>query len=257
MTSVRTKSSKRKVKALIRSLPKNLRGAKTLWVRIGLTALKLIHEAFLVKAKGGTDAAGLSWPPLAPSTIAYKRRHPGFNRRTGNFTRGRLPGSRARSAFAPSWILTQKQRDRWWSLYGGFLSRYKGDKAHAAATAWSILKAEGARTIMGVYGGAKVDILIDLGLLEESLRPGAQPDQATASPPRVVRQVFKVGGNAVTVGTRRKWAWTHHKGIPGRLPQRKLWPDSSDWPSDWWGEILKEARAAVKEHLIHTLKGVP
>lgn len=257
MTDIRVKMSKRKVKAAIRRLPKDVRSAKAVWVRIGLTALQFIKEAFLVKAQGGADAAGEKWKPLSPFTIAYKRRHPGFNRRTGNFTKGRLPGSKARAAFAPSWMLTAKQRTRWWSLYGGLLRRYKGDKAHAAATAWSILKSEGARTIMGVYGNAQVEILRDLGLLYNSLQPGVQPDQATATPPRIDRQVFKVQRGAVVIGTRRKWAWTHHKGIPGRLPQRRLWPEVDRWPSEWWNQIVRQARAGVKKMLIENLKGVP
>lgn len=252
MTDIRVRSSKRKVVGMIRRLPKLVRTDRAFWVRIGLQALSIIKDAFLIKARGGTDAAGLKWPPLSPYTIAYKRRHPGFNRRTGAFTKGRLPGSKKRAGSAPSWMLTQKQRDRWWSLYGTFLHRYKGDKAHAAASAWFVLKGEGARTIMGIYGNASVEILRDLSLLYNSLTPAAQPDSATSSPPRQQLQIFKVGSGSVTLGTRRKWAWTHHNGTR-TIPQRRLWPETEKWPAEWWGLILGQAVQAAKKLLTQKL----
>lgn len=45
-----------------------------LQLRVGMVALSLIKEAYVTKARGGTDAAGLFWPPLADSTIRRRRR---------------------------------------------------------------------------------------------------------------------------------------------------------------------------------------
>lgn len=183
--------------------------------RIGMVALSRIREAFVVKARGGTDESGLSWPPLKSSTIAYSRRHPG------------VPPSKQRAPFRPSWMLTEKQRARWWQLCA------KGGPAYA----WLQLKSEGAKTLIGEYGNTPVEILRDTGLLLNSLSPGVNsPDQ-----------IFDPSSNDVVVGTSRKWAGCHHRGIPGKLPQRRLWPAPDQWPDSWWADILGEAKIGLLE----------
>ncbi len=220
--------------------------AGTLMVRLGLSALELIKDAFIVKARGGTDASGLRWAPLSPYTIAYSRRHPG------------VPRKRQRAPFRPSWMLTVPERKRWWSLYARGLGRYKGDRSHAAAVAWFILKQEGARTLMMVYGGTQVEILRDTGLLFNSLCPGAPANSAPRHAPHVNKQVFRLGTGSVTVGTSRRWAGTHHRGIPGRLPQRRLWPEPKRWPSSWWGELLRQMQLGMIQIAVHQIrKGTP
>lgn len=169
----------------------------------------------MVKARGGTDESGLQWPPLKSSTIAYSRRHPG------------VPPSKKRAPFRPSWMLTEKQRKRWWQL----------NALGGAAFAWRVLKSEGAKTLIGEYGNTPVEILRDTGLLLNSLTPGL------GSP----EQVFDAEATSVVVGTNRKWAGCHHRGIPGRLPQRRLWPEPSQWPESWWADILGEAKIGLLE----------
>lgn len=244
---IHVQASRRQVVSALRRVPRLVSGrtgaggaVQALQVRVGLTVLGLIKEAFLVKAQGGTDAAGERWRPLAPSTIAYNRRHPLLTKK-----KSWLPVKVVRSGFAPSFALTDKQRERWWELYRRGLARYKGDQSHAAAVAWHVVKKEGARTLLEMYGDAKVEILRDTGLLFNSLTPGADPDTAPRSPPRVKHQVFRPGSGEVIVGTNRKWAWTHHKGVPGRLPQRRLWPDPGKWPAFWWDMILEQARLGL------------
>src|SRR5207247_1539579 len=117
--------------------------------------------------------------------------------------------------------------------------------AHAAATAWVVLKAEGATTLLAKYGQTSVEILRDTGLLLNSLTPVIQPDAAGASPPRVSLQVFQVHSGDVVVGTKREWAYTHHRGVPGRIPQRRLWPPPEKWPQRWWNDLLVQARQGV------------
>src|ERR1019366_7897354 len=131
--------------------------ADALQVRIGMTALGRIKEAFIVKARGGTDAAGLSWPQLSPKTIAYSRRHPGVPKN--------------RSDTRPSWMLSAKQRADWWTAYRTGLAMYKGDRSRAAARAWVIAKAGGAKTLLQTYGATAVEILRDTDLLLNSLSP--------------------------------------------------------------------------------------
>lgn len=222
--------------------------ASALQTRIGLTALAHIRDAFVTKSRGGTDEAGLSWVPLAKSTVAYSRRHPG------------VPPGKKRAGFAPSWMLTAKQRKRWWQIYRSLLgSAPQGSEFHrfkpkgheynshatAARRAWAILKAEGATTLMAEYGDTKVDILRDTGLLLNSLSPGVVGE--------VPNQVFKVGQGDVIIGTNRKWASVHHHGN-ARIPQRRLWPEPSQWPQSWWADVNEQARAGFIDIVVYLLR---
>lgn len=215
---------------------------RQLQIRVGLAALSLIKEAFVLKARGGTDDTGLRWAPLSPYTIAYSRRHPG------------VPSKRQRARFAPSWILSRQQRRLWWDYYRRFLARYKGDKAHAAAVSWFVCKEMGFPTMMQTYGNTPVEILRDTGLLLNSLSPATPPDAATTSPPQRPAQVFRLLRGEVVVGTKRKWAGTHHRGIPGRLPQRRLWPEPSRWTPRWWSLMLTQARLGVLDLVLWLLR---
>lgn len=208
--------------------------------RVGLRFQAKNREAFIVKSHGGTDETGLRWPPLSPATIAYRRRHAG------------LPPASQRTELRPSASLTVRQRLRWKSLYARLLRKYRGDKGHAAAVAWLILKSEGATTLLKQYGGTPVDILRDTGELLTSLSPGSAPDARHATP--VQSQVFRVGINSVVVGTTRKGASGHHHGIPGKLPQRRLWPKPSTWPQDWWDSIAEPVQEAVIEVIQQLLR---
>lgn len=219
--SKRLEETLRKLPSLVNN-PGTARDAmNALKVRVGLQALSFIRDAFKAKARGGTDEAGDRWPPLQKSTIAYSRRHPGVL----------FPGKK-RAPFRPSWMLTKKQRARWWEL----------NAEVGAAMAWIILKKEGAKTLIGEYGDTKVEILRNTGLLLNSLSPGTSPDNATSSPPSREGQIFKLNNDNVYVGTNRKHAGVHHKGIPGKIPQRRLWPKPNRWPTKWWDLLLSQAR---------------
>lgn len=247
-STVYLRTTKAAVLDAIRSLPAACSGhvsettnaAQALLTRIGLTALGHIREAFVAKARGGTDDCGLAWPKLAKSTVAYGRRHPGVL----------WPGSK-RAPFAPSWMLTTRQRERWWDLYRGFAGTASAGSAYhargvargyAAARAWMALKAEGAKTLMGQYGDTQVEILRNTGLLLNSLSPGVDVDAAGGTSPQIPNQVFRVGAGWVIVGTTRKFAAVHHHGVPGKIPQRRLWAPPSQWPRAWWDDMLEQLR---------------
>lgn len=241
------------VTQVVASLPQLARmggAADAMMVRVGMAALGRIRTAFVDKSRGGTDEAGDRWAPLSPKTIAYSRRHrkkPGDPRQSQVFSRAKrlpwVPRPKVRATYAPSYALTAKQRDRWWDLYRRGLAMFRGDKGHAARRAWVILKSEGATTLIAEYGGAKVDILRDTGLLLNSLSPGTT----------VPEQVFRVLPGEVIVGTNRKGAAAHHRGIPGRLPQRRLWPEPRRWPPTWWLDIAETARGGLIDLIIHVL----
>lgn len=203
--------------------------AHAMMVRCGLALLGRIKLAFVAKARGGADDAGESWKPLSPKTIAYSRRG------------GRTKAEKGR-AIHPSQSLSAAQNSRWWDLYrqGLAIARSRGQvgsqsKGSAAKRAWAIIKGEGAVTLVDKYGHRQVEILRDSGLLLNSLSPGYGGAE----------QVFRVAPGEVTVGTNRKGARGHHEGIPGRLPQRRLWPEPSRWPSGWWADITEQVRQGI------------
>lgn len=210
--------------------------ANAMMVRAGMAALGRIRQAFIVKARGGVDEAGEKWQPLSPKTIAYSK------------TRQRGIGGRTRTEKKrwprPSQALNQRQQNRWWEVYRRQLAIYKGNKSHAASVAWIVLKREGAQTLLDKYGNRQVEILRDTGLLLNSLSPGAQSND----------QVFRVGHGEVTVGTNRKGAAAHHKGIPGRLPQRRLWPEPRKWPASWWRDIIGQLKQGFTDLVTEIIK---
>jgi hypothetical protein len=243
---VRGKNAKAKVLQVVREAAALAAGngsseaSNALMVRMGLTALSLIKTAFVQKAAGGTDEAGDSWPPLKRSTIAYSRKHPGVPLN--------VKGSPNRAAFAPSWMLTDKQRKRWWALCATV----------GPAGAWIILKSEGAKTLIGEYGDTPVQILRDKGLLLNSLSPGLilTQEQPPNPPPTPPNQIFDVGPGEVIVGTNRKGAAANHTGIPGKLPQRRLWPNPNNWPASWWSAVVEQGRMGLVDILLDRLKTI-
>ncbi len=226
--------SQAKLRRLIATVPSRARTrgriSNAMMVRCGNAILTRICTAFLAKSRGGVDEVGDKWKPLSPMTIAYRR-----VRRTRT--------ERKRSS-RPSQGLTAKQQERWWSIYGKYLSIYKGNKGRAAAVAWTILKKEGARTLIDKYGNTQVEILRDTLLLFKSLSPGASSEY----------KVFRVGNGEIVVGTNRPWAWTHHEGA-GYVPQRRLWPEPRRWPDSWWQDIQEQVLQGLLEITIAVLKG--
>lgn len=258
--TVTVRKSRREIVRILRRLPGLAAGRggglgslrQVLMVRMGLALLKRIKDAFIIKAAGGTDDAGERWKPLSPMTIAYRRRHPKLNRQ-GGATKSWVPKSANRAADAPSYMLTPRQRERWWALYRHFLHLYHGDKSHAAATAWTISKAEGARTLMSVYGQMPVLILRDTGLLLNSLSPGCTPEDAGPTPPKVKHQIFRGSRGEVVIGSNRQWVLTHHDGVPGRIPQRRLWPKPEQWPPSWWSDVLDQGQQGLLDIAVFLL----
>jgi hypothetical protein len=250
---IHVRASRAQVVRILNRLPGLIAGSpgaaggfvRALQVRIGLAVLQRVKDAFVVKARGGTDEAGEKWKKLSPHTVAYGRRHPGIPKRRPFWTTH------------PSYLLTDKRRDRWWELYRRFKAKFGGNKSLAAATAWTVLRTEqaGIQTIMGKYGNTPVEILRDSGVLLNSLSPGVTADAAPMSPPKKPQQVFRCLPGEVIIGTNRKGADKHHKGQPPRFPQRRLWPDPSRWPQSWWNDAVGQLRQGVIAVVLYLLKG--
>ena len=107
-----------------------------------------------------------------------------------------------------------------------------GDISPAHQRARAIIRSAGAR--YDKYG-RDAEILHDTGRLLLSLTPGSNSAE----------QVLEVSAGRVIVGTNREGAKANHEGRPPKLPQRRLWPDPSDWPPEWWDQILTEVQDGV------------
>lgn len=96
-----------------------------------------------------------------------------------------------------------------------------------------------------------LDVLTETELLMRSLTP---PPKTARGPTRRKDQMFRIERNSVVIGTDRPWAYTHHYGIPGRLPRRPLWPDPANWPPSWWKEICKAAKMELVATITRLLR---
>lgn len=229
MTTIYTSQSRAEVKQILGLVPGICAGnipdssgvIHEMQIRLGTLLLDKIQDAFVAKARGGTDEAGESWPKLKRATIANRR-----------------PAPRKKRGVRPRGLLTAAQDKRWRLLYSQALRGLSkksenavGNRSHAAAYAWMVLKAEGAKTKLAVYGDRRVEMLRDTGSGLNSLSPGADGN------------VFKADPGSVIVGTNVKYMAAHHNGVPGKLPKRRLWPEAL--PGSWWEAIIDQARQGM------------
>lgn len=126
-------------------------------MRLGFGVLSCFYQAYLTKAKGGTDEMGIKWEPLKRKTIAYNRPHPG------------LAGKRqqAKAEGRPGRPLLSKDLDALWrriyarkfyEFSGGASAEAHDASGHAAAYAWAVVKSMGGQTIIDTYGDTPVEI---------------------------------------------------------------------------------------------------
>lgn len=250
-----TTDQKPELVALIRRLPGILTGrlpdehniALGFRTRIGFAILDRIAPNFVELSKGNTGADGTKWPPLSRAYLAYGRR---FGKGEQSALK-KAAGLDRRHSLAPGnkkGLLTKEQLKLWRRTYADrlawFIMRESDEKAksHAAAIAWIVVKAAGGKTKLEVYGGRKVDILVDTGYLRNSLQPGtliengpeARYEQPSSS--GGIDQIFDVAEPfRVIIGSRVKYANYHHNAKNPKR-RRRLWP--SRFPSEWWRRIL-------------------
>lgn len=251
MAKVIYRGTHQQVGDLVRRLPAVLAGrapdtyglARQLQLRMGVALLSKIQQAFIVKSRGGVGDDGIQWRPLSPRTIAQRRTTAEERRSAG------VGGRRQRG------LLTSAQDRRWRQIFATRRLRFIATGmneaeagARAAAIAWATLKQEGAKTKIGTFGGRKVDVLRDTGELFRSLSPGLED-----KPSRASGQVFRVTPGAVMVGTNKK-TW-HHRGIPGRLPARPLWPTNGQLPVAWQSHLLRVYRRGLLVGLSRIAEG--
>lgn len=225
-------------------------------MRLAAAFLEKIKESFIVKAGGGTDECGDSWPPLSKAYLAYGRRFvPGEQvalKKAAGLGKGHrhAPGGR-------QGLLSQAQLDRWRQVFARNMrwleKRYGQKQAEniAAAIAWKDAKAHGAKTKLEVYGNRKVDILRDTGVLLNSLSPGevsGSGADAGYSPP--ANQIVSATPGELIVGTNVRYARAHQLGK--RVPLRRILPAPASVPQSWLSYFGRQATSGfvAAMHLI-------
>jgi hypothetical protein len=216
--------------------------ARSLQLRLGVALLSKVQQAFITKSRGGTGEDGIRWAPLTRATIAGRRATAAEKRAAG------VGGRRVRG------LLTPAQDRKWRAIFATRRARLLlsgmspgAASARAASIAWAVLKGDGAQTRLQVFGGRQVDTLRDTGELFRSLSPGAEDKPSGAD-----GQLFDVIPGRVIVGTNKK-TW-HHRGVPGRLPARPLWPLDGQLPQAWWSHLLSVYRRGLAVALVELLR---
>jgi hypothetical protein len=157
-------------------------------------------------------------------------------------------------------LLTAAQLKRWRKLFAGMLARFAvqmelGEaKAKAAAIAWTIIKREGAKTKLEVYGNRPHEVLRDTGVLLNSLSVGSWSGSGQYARPRGEggeEQIFELQDNGVTIGTNVAYAASHHYGDQKRgIPARPIMPMPGQVPQGWingWARVGMQAVANAIE----------
>ena len=234
MDQARATSNRQQLRELLGNLPMLLSGrsnpigagerVRTAALKAGaVELLSIIQEAFIAKARGGTDEAGISWKPLDRKTVAYGRRHPGLASARGA-AKGKGRASRP--------LLTDAQDSVWRAVYAQSLRRL--GSAEAAAAAWAVVKGMGGKTILAEYGGVTVEIGRDTGRLLNSL---------TAGTPDSLMEILR---NSVVVGTNVEYAGYFHA-------KRPLWPDRL--PDVWQERVAQAMATGLMQALAQEMRG--
>lgn len=216
-------------------------------LRLAVAFLQKVKLAFIVKARGGRDECGISWPPLTREYLAYGR-GPKSTRTAGKLAPGGKDG------FMSPAQLKQWQRDfarnlKWLAAR----NPPEVAKAKAAAMAWAAAKRAGVRTKLDVFGRRRHTILQDRGILFNSLQPGIinelGPDASYVPPGG---QVVRLQPGSVAVGSNVAYAAFHQNGTranhgePGRgAIRRQLWPNGDQIPASWSEFFARHAAAGI------------
>lgn len=259
---VRTRRSRRELRALLRALPAALAGkgpdegnvGRGFRMRLAVAFFSTIKQAFVTKARGGVDEAGDSWPKLSQRYLAYKRPVTGRKPpRAGKLAPGGKDG-----------FMSQKDLDQWRKDYRQAIAwlavkePIADAKRHAAAIAWSKAKKAGVKTKLDVFGNrTNVEILRDRGLLGNSLSPGLIAGDSYSAP---AGQVVREEPGALIVGSNLVVADYHHgprRKLKGRgaVPQRRLWPEPTRFPSAWWSDWLAVGMEGMQRAIILLARG--
>jgi hypothetical protein len=209
---------------------------------LGFAVLSSVKEAYVIKARGGTDAMGIKWPKLKPQTIANRRVGPG-DIRSSALIREREKVRKRELARIKREFARQEGR-----LFERFLLSLDAKEARKRARQMASARATRATGLTKVQtlGARMVEILRDTGVLLNSLSPGrlaGEGANVVYSKPGGEGgqdQVVDVSPGELIAGTNVAYAATHQFGDPSRnIPRRQILPDNeSQVPEVWWEDWL-------------------
>lgn len=224
--------------------PDHGRLARGVFLVMGLTVLSDIQLDFLRKSRGGVGEDGVKWKPLSKEYLAYGRRF-GRGEKAALKKSAGLGRANSRGVGGNQGLLTAAQQKRWKQIYAQSLAwmaaRYSLDqaKAMAAGHAWNVIKKEGAKTMLEVYGSRQVEMLRDTGVLFNSLSPGHLSGNGDYTPGGD-NQIMEAIANGVRVGTSVPYAAAQNK-------QRPFLPEQL--PSAWQDRLDRATVAAITRAL--------
>lgn len=247
--NVTTKRSKKFVKAVFKNIPLFISGKKidrhgigrVFWATFIHEMFDKIHDAYAIKALGGTDSLGNSWPPLARETIAQRPV-------TGQLRRLGLTAKRTGTAFKnrERGLLSPQENILWKVIFSKTLRNLqktmKGPeaKSYAARIAWTQLKKLGAMTKLDKLGSRNVKIM----RLTDKLFDSLEPSQINRNGYRTRRnQLVVKSKGSVRLGTKVKYAKFHNKTRPV-IPE-----DINKWVE----EATKFALNEVNQHILRSV----
>ena len=228
--------------------------ARSVFFVMGLSMLSEIQQDFIRKSRGETGEDGVKWPPLSKEYLAYGRRF-GKGEQSALKKDAGLGRAHRHGVGGKGGLLTKAQKDRWNQVYARSLAwmaaRYGIEEARgmAAGHAWNVIKREGAKTKLEVYGNRQVDMLRDTGILLNSLSPGYLSTDGSYSPPAKEggdQQILKAISNGIVLGTAVPYAGRQNKKRPF-LP--------SDIPKAWQERMEKATRMAIIQAIYRFFMG--
>lgn len=233
---------------IIAGTKNDIRGIrKAYWSGFANSMFNDIQVAYDLKANLETDELGDKWQDLSPITKAYSRKA-----RQGDLTEAEKRNLRNYRTIG---LLDAQQTKVWRAFFNkARIKLIHNGSPHgiadsiAAAQAWAFIKSQGGSTKMQRLGFRKLQVLKDYKKLYKSLSKGTFNGYVYKPPNNM--QVFTVTRTGLEIGTRDPKASKHHNGIPGRLPQRRLWPKDI---SVWTNRAAKAGNEAAINQLIRTI----
>lgn len=202
--------------------------------RVGMGLLQVVQKAFLSKVGGKLGLDGITWKPLDEKTVAYRRsrdKRPSAQR-TRARKRFRKRGKSEDVGMRPS--LSDSQDTQWRRVYRQALRKLlrslmpEEARERAAQYAWTVIKAQGGKTMLEMYGKEEHEILRDTGRMFNSFSYGHEDN------------IFEIQAGSVTVGSNVPYTMAHHEGTSS-VPQRVILNmDVNRWDPELQ-EVLQDA----------------
>jgi hypothetical protein len=252
MPTLRYRGSRQELMVDLARLPGILTGrlpdpggvAKALMIAMGMVLLSRIKEAYVIKSRGGVDAMGIYWPPLAASTLAGRRKGRMSIRQMNQKLAGLSPERRALvEAHAARTSAAIDKQLAWERI--DLLRRRKG-KLTARDRAMLSLKRKKL-----TLATAFAEILRDTGRMLNSL----SPEVITATGGGGDDTIMRTGPGWLEVGSNVEYFAYHNSDKPrrknadgsDRLPRRQVLPDNvGQIPAAWIAEMGDAARKTMR-----------